>query len=128
MTRKNITAEGAAAVGPYSHAIVSGDHVFLSGQTPIDASTGKLVEGTIGDQTKQCFRNLGAVLEAGGLSFDDVVKVKVFLTDMKNFTAMNDVYAEHFSEPYPARTTIGVASLPLGADVEIELVAQTRMK
>ena len=128
MTRKNITAEGAAAVGPYSHAIVSGDHVFLSGQTPIDASTGKLVEGTIGDQTKQCFRNLGAVLEAGGLSFDDVVKVKVFLTDMENFTAMNDVYAEHFSEPYPARTTVGVASLPLGADVEIELVAQTRVK
>lgn len=128
MTRKNITAEGAAAVGPYSHAIVSGGHVFLSGQTPIDANTGELVEGTIGDQTKQCFRNLGAVLEAGGLSFDDVVKVKVFLTDMKNFTAMNEVYAEHFSEPYPARTTIGVASLPLGADVEIELVAQTRMK
>lgn len=128
MTRKNITAESAAAVGPYSHAIVSGDHVFLSGQTPIDASTGKLVEGTIGDQTKQCFRNLGAVLKAGGLSFDDVVKVKVFLTDMENFAAMNDVYAEHFSEPYPARTTIGVASLPLGADVEIELVAQTRMK
>jgi 2-iminobutanoate/2-iminopropanoate deaminase len=123
MTRKNITAEGAVAVGPYSHAIISGEHVFLSGQTPLNSETGKLVEGSIGDQTEQCFRNLGAVLEAGGMTFEDVVKVNVFLTDMGNFTAMNQVYAGQFSEPYPARTTIGVASLPLGADVEIELVA-----
>lgn len=124
MTRNNITASGAAAVGPYSHAIISGEFVFLSGQTPLNSDTGKLVEGSIGDQTQQCFRNLGAVLEAGGLTFDDVVKVNVFLTDMSNFSAMNDVYAGHFSEPYPARTTIGVASLPLEADVEIELVAR----
>lgn len=126
MTRKNITAEGAATVGPYSHAILSGDFVFLSGQTPVHADTGALVRGSIGEQTEQCFRNLGAVLEAGALTFDDVVKVNVFLTDMKNFSAMNQAYAEHFSEPYPARTTIGVASLPLGADVEIELVARCR--
>jgi 2-iminobutanoate/2-iminopropanoate deaminase len=126
MTRKNISAEGAASVGPYSHAIISGEFVFLSGQTPIDAATGALVSGSIGDQTGQCFRNLLAVLDAGGLTFDDVVKVNVFLTDMENFSAMNEVYAEHFSKPYPARTTIGVASLPLGADVEIELVARCR--
>ena len=126
MTRKNISAEGAASVGPYSHAIISGEFEFLSGQTPIDAATGTLESGSIGDQTRQCFRNLLAVLDAGGLTFDDVVKVNVFLTDMENFSAMNQVYAEHFSEPYPARTTIGVASLPLGADVEIELVARCR--
>ena len=124
MTRKNIIAEGAATLGPYSHAILSGDYVFLSGQTPINAGTGELVSGSIGDQTRQCFRNLLAVLEAGGLTFDDVVKVNLFLTDMENFPAMNKVYAEQFSEPYPARTTIGVASLPLGAGVEIEMVAQ----
>ena len=126
MARKNISAEGAAPVGPYSHAIISGEFVFLSGQTPIDAATGALVSGSIGDQTRQCFRNLLAVLKAGGLTFDDVVKVNVFLTDMEDFWAMNQVYAEHFAEPYPARTTIGVASLPLGADVEIEMVARCR--
>lgn len=124
MTRKNITAEGAAAVGPYSHAILSGEFVFLSGQTPLNSGTGKLVEGSIGDQTRQCFRNLGAVLDAGGLTFDDVVKVNVFLTDMEDFSGMNEVYAEQFSKPFPARTTIGVASLPLGANVEIELIAR----
>jgi len=128
MTRKNITAEGAAAVGPYSHAILSGEFVFLSGQTPLNSDTGKLVEGSIGEQVEQCFRNLGVVLEAGGLTFDHVVKVNIFLTDMENFSAMNDVYAGYFSQPYPARTTIGVASLPLGADVEIELIAQCRQE
>ncbi len=123
MTRKNITAERAVSVGPYSHAIISGELVFLSGQTPLNSDTGKLAEGSIGTQTEQCFRNLGAVLEAGGLTFDDVVKVNVFLTDMDDFIGMNEVYAGYFSEPFPARTTIGVASLPLGADVEIEMVA-----
>jgi len=126
MIRKKIEAEGAVSVGPYSHAIISEEFIFLSGQTPIDAATGALVNGSIGDQTRQCFHNLLAVLEAGGLTFDDVVKVNVFLTDMENFSAMNEVYAEYFAEPYPARTTIGVASLPLGADVEIEMVARCR--
>ncbi len=123
MTRKNITAKGAVAVGPYSHAIISGEFVFLSGQTPLNPDTGKLAEGSIGKQTEQCFGNLGAVLEAGGLTFDDVVKVNVFLTDMDDFTGMNEVYAGYFRKPFPARTTIGVASLPLGASVEIEMVA-----
>jgi 2-iminobutanoate/2-iminopropanoate deaminase len=124
MSRKAYSAPGAAAVGPYSHAVDSGDLVFLSGQTPIDPKTGKLAAGDIAEQTKQCFVNLFAVLEASGLTPDDVVKVNVFLTDMNNFGAMNGVYSEQFSKPYPARTTIGVASLPLGAQVEIEMTAR----
>ena len=126
MPRTSITAAGAASVGPYSHGVVSDGHVFLSGQTPLDPANGRLVDGDIGAQTRQCFANLGAVLAAGGLTFDDVVKCTVFLTDMADFAAMNAVYAEHFAEPYPARTTIGVAALPLGAQVEIELVARSR--
>lgn len=126
MSRTSITAPGAAAVGPYSHGVVSDGHAFLSGQTPLDPATGRLVDGDIGAQTRQCFANLGAVLTAAGLTFDDVVKCNVFLTDMGDFAAMNSEYAEHFTEPYPARTTIGVAALPLGASVEIELVARTR--
>ena len=124
MKRKALTAEGAVAVGPYSHAVKSGKLVFLSGQTPIDSASGKLVEGDIKAQTRQCFLNLFNVLKAGGLTPDHVQKVNVYLTDMDDFAAMNEVYAEQFNEPYPARTTIGVAALPLGAKVEIELVAR----
>ncbi|MBJ6116993.1 RidA family protein [Pontibacter sp. BT310] len=123
MSRKAFTAEGAVSVGPYSHAVQTGDLLYLSGQTPIEATTGKLVEGDIAAQTKQCFINLFAVLEAAGLTPDAVVKVNVFLTDMADFGAMNDVYKTQFTQPYPARTTIGVASLPLGAQVEIEMIA-----
>lgn len=110
-------------MGPYSHGVRVNEMVYLSGQTPIDGATGRLVEGGIEAQVRQCFRNLGAVLEAAGLGFGDVVKCNVFLTDMDDFVAMNRVYAEHFAEPYPARTTIGVAALPLKARVEIEMVA-----
>ncbi|WP_299704248.1 Rid family detoxifying hydrolase [uncultured Pontibacter sp.] len=124
MSRKAFNAEGAVAVGPYSHAVESGELIFLSGQTPIDASTGEMVQGDIAAQTEQCFRNLFEVLTATGLTPDDVVKVNVFLTDIDNFKAMNEVYATKFSKPYPARTTIGVASLPLGAQVEIEMIAR----
>ncbi|GAB3201891.1 2-iminobutanoate/2-iminopropanoate deaminase [Pontibacter aydingkolensis] len=124
MSRKAFNAEGAVAVGPYSHAVEAGDFVYLSGQTPIYAATGKLVEGDIAAQTEQCFKNLFTVLAAAGLTPDDVVKVNVFLTDMANFSAMNAVYEKQFSAPYPARTTIGVASLPLGAQVELEMIAK----
>jgi 2-iminobutanoate/2-iminopropanoate deaminase len=124
MSRKAFNADGAVAVGPYSHAVESGDLLFLSGQTPIDSQTGKLVEGDIIKQTKQCFKNLFNVLEAAGLVPDDVKKVNVFLTNMDNFTAMNEVYVQQFSAPYPARTTIGVASLALGAQIEIEMIAR----
>jgi 2-iminobutanoate/2-iminopropanoate deaminase len=124
MTRVPVSAAGAVAVGPYSHAIASGGFVFLSGQTPLDPASGRLVEGDIGRQTRQCLANLGAVLGAAGLGFDNVVECHVFLVDMADFGAMNAEYAEHFSAPYPARTTIGVAALPLGARVEIRMVAR----
>ncbi len=124
MPRKSFTAAGATAVGPYSHAVEAGELVFLSGQTPLDSATGKLVEGDITAQTEQCFKNLFNVLKAAGLTESDVVKANVFLTDMGNFAAMNQVYATQFSAPYPARSTVEVAGLPLGARVEIELIAR----
>lgn len=123
MSRNAIQAKNAVSVGPYSHAVDSGSLIFLSGQTPIDSTTGKLIDGDVQAQTEQCFKNLFAVLESGGLTSDDVQKVNVFLTDMNHFKAMNEVYARMFKEPYPARTTIGVLSLPLGASVEIEMIA-----
>lgn len=126
MSRKAFQAASARAVGPYSHAVDSDGLVFLSGQTPLDPETGRLVEGGIAAQTRQCFANLFAVLEAGGLGPEDVQKVQVFLTDMRDFAAMNEVYREQFTEPYPARTTLGVAALPLGAQVEIEMIARRK--
>lgn len=124
MSRKTFTAAGATAVGPYSHAVEAGDLIFLSGQTPLDSATGKLVEGDIEAQTEQCFVNLFNVLAAAGLTEANVVKANVFLTDMGNFGAMNKVYATKFSAPYPARSTVAVAGLPIGAQVEIELIAR----
>ncbi len=126
MTRQAINAPGAVAVGPYSHAVAAPPYVFLSGQTPLDSATGALMQGGIEAQTRQCLKNLFAVLAAAGLQPDDVLKCNVFLTDMADFAAMNSAYAEHFSAPYPARTIIGVAALPLGARVEIEMVAAAR--
>jgi 2-iminobutanoate/2-iminopropanoate deaminase len=124
MSRKAYTTPNAVSVGPYSQAVDSGDLVYLSGQTPIDPATGKLVEGEVSAQTEQCFKNLFAVLSAAGLTPENVVKVNVFLTDMGTFAAMNAVYSKQFNAPYPARTTIGVASLPLGAKIEIEMIAR----
>jgi 2-iminobutanoate/2-iminopropanoate deaminase len=124
MTRKSFTAAGATAVGPYSHAVEAGDLIFLSGQTPLDSATGRLVEGDIAAQTEQCFKNLFNVLAAAGLTEADVIKANVFLTDMGDFAAMNKVYATKFSAPYPARSTVAVAALPIGAQVEIELIAR----
>jgi len=124
MSRTPVTAPGGAAIGPYSHAIRSKAFLFLSGQTPIDGATSKLVEGGMEAQVRQCSRNLEAVLTASGLGFDHVVKCNVFLIDMDDFPVMNRVYAEHFREPHPARTTIGVAALPMKARVEIEMIAE----
>lgn len=124
MTRKAYEAKGATSVGPYSHAVDAGNLVYLSGQTPIDSTTGKIMAGDIGVQTEQCFVNLFAVLEAANLTPDDVVKVNVYLTNMNDFTAMNRVYENQFSKPFPARTTIAVLALPLGAKVEIEMIAK----
>lgn len=122
--RDAIDPPTAIAVGPYSSAVRTGSTIFCSGQTPLDPATKELVDGDVGDQTRQCFVNLFAVLKAAGVGPDDVVKVNVFLTDMADFAAMNEVYAQQFEQPYPARTTIGVAALPLGASVEIELIAE----
>ena len=126
MSRTALSSPTASAIGPYSHAVDDGTHVFCSGQTPIDPDTGALREGGVGDQTHQCFDNLFAVLADGGLGADDVVKVNVYLTDMGDFAEMNEAYATRFSAPPPARTTVGVAALPMNARVEIELVAKKR--
>ena len=115
---------GPAALGPYSHAVWSGDQIFLSGQTPVDPATGQLIQGDVEAQTHRAFDNLQLVLEDAGLSMDDVVKCNVYLTDMANFAAMNRAYSTRFTAPYPARTTVAVAGLPLNAQVEIELVAR----
>lgn len=125
MTRKSVTSENAPkAIGPYSQAVWTGDLIYCSGQTPIDPLTGKLVSGGIEEQTQQAFNNLGSVLASAGLSMENVIKVNVYLTSMSNFAGMNQIYQQIFSAPYPARTTVAVAELPLQALVEIELIAQ----
>jgi 2-iminobutanoate/2-iminopropanoate deaminase len=124
MKRTPLTSPAANAIGPYSHGIDTGSLVFCSGQTPLDPATGELRTGGVGAQTDQCFDNLFAVLESAGLVPADVVKVNVFLTGMADFAAMNEVYAARFDQPFPARTTVAVAGLPLGAAIEIELIAQ----
>ena len=116
------------AIGPYSQAVWSEDLLFLSGQTPIDPSNAKLVEGSIGVQTQRVFDNLRAVLKSAGLGFEHAIKLNVYLTDMTDFADMNAVYLEQFDKPFPARTTIAVAGLPLGAKVEIEMVARKPKK
>jgi 2-iminobutanoate/2-iminopropanoate deaminase len=121
--RQPITAENApAAVGPYSHAVRSGSLLFLSGQTPLDPGTGKLVEGDIGEHTRQCLRNLQAVCDAAGASLGDAVRCGIYVTDMATFGEVNAAYAEFFPSDPPARSTIGVASLPVGAQVEIDAI------
>src|SRR5215468_5438300 len=124
MPLKPITSDRLAKpVGPFSPAVRDGDRVYASGQVAQDPATGKLIEGGVAAQTEQIFRNLATLLSAAGKSFADVVKVNVYLTDIQRFADMNEVYARHFPAPYPARTTVGVAALPLGASVEIELIA-----
>lgn len=123
MTRDAISSPGASSIGPYSHAVRAGRLVFLSGQTPIDPRTGAIIEGDAADQTRQCIENLAHVLRSAGLCMDDVVRCGVFLVDMADFQAMNREYQKHFAQPMPARTTVAVAALPLGARVEIEMVA-----
>jgi 2-iminobutanoate/2-iminopropanoate deaminase len=121
--RHPVHAEDApAAAGPYSHAVISGGLVFLSGQTPSDPATGKLVEGGIGDQTRRCLDNLEIVAKAAGASLADAVRVGIYVTDMTTFAQVNEAYAAYFPADPPARSTIGVASLPLGAQVEIDAV------
>ena len=117
------TKKAPAAIGPYSQAIQVGNLVYTSGQIPIDPSTGAFVEGGIKEQTRQSLTNVKAILEEAGLSMSNVVKTTVFMADMGDFAEMNAVYAEFFSEPYPARSAVAVKTLPKGALVEIEVVA-----
>jgi 2-iminobutanoate/2-iminopropanoate deaminase len=117
------TASAPAAIGPYSQAIATGELVFASGQIALDPTSGQLVQGDVGEQTRQALRNVRAVLEAAGSSLDRVVKATVFLTQMADFAAMNAVYGEAFTSEPPARSTVAVADLPRGARVEIEVIA-----
>jgi len=124
MRKTVIRAEGAPqAVGPYVHAVRAGDLLYTSGQVGLDPSTGRLVEGGVDAQTRRALENLEAILAAAGCGPDDVVKTTVYLTDMDDFAAMNTVYAAFFGNDRPARTTVAVSRLPVGAKVEIDAVA-----
>ena len=119
-----LTPQAPAAIGPYSQAIDSGAGlVFVSGQLPIDPATGAFPEGGVQEQTRQSLTNAKAILEAAGLGLANVVKTTVFLADMGDFAAMNEIYAQFFSEPFPARSAVAVKTLPKGALVEIECIA-----
>ena len=122
--KQAISSPGAPkAIGPYSSALRAGQLVFVSGQVPFDPATGVMVDGDIAAQTRRVLQNVGALLEAAGLSFADVARTTVFLADMNDFAAMNDVYRTFFSEPFPARSTVQAARLPRDARIEIDAIA-----
>ncbi|HEY4331685.1 MAG TPA: Rid family detoxifying hydrolase [Ilumatobacteraceae bacterium] len=123
MPRHAFNAPNAASVGSYSHAIEIDGFVYLSGQTPLDPSTTEIGGTSIAAQTRQCFANLFAVLAEAGLTSDDVIKCNTYLTDMRDFAEYDAEYRTHFAEPFPARTTVAVAALPRGAQIEIEMIA-----
>ena len=126
MSKTAITSpELAPPAGPFSQAIEVGGFIYLSGQVGQDPATGKVVAGGVVPETERIFQNLSSVLKAAGKNFDHVARVGVFLTNIGDFGAMNAIYAKHFNQPFPARTTVGVAALPLGACVEIDLVVKT---
>ena len=125
MSKTAITSpELSPPVGPFSQAVEAGGFIYVSGHVGQDPATGKVVEGGIVAETERVFQNLSAVLKAAGRSFDDVVRVGVYLTSMSDYVALNGIYAKHFRQPFPARTAIAVAALPLGACVEIDLVVK----
>ena len=120
------TKKAPAAIGPYSQAIRVGNIVYTSGQIPFDPATGAFVEGGIKEQTRQALTNIKAILEEAGTSMDNVVKTTVFMANMDDFADMNAVYAEFFTEPYPARSAVAVKTLPKGALIEIEVIAEAK--
>ena len=123
MTRQIITTDKAPkAIGTYSQAVRAGDTVYVSGQIPLDPATGELVGGEMEAQIRRVFENMKAIIEAAGASFTHVVKLNVYVTDLKHFALVNQTMAQFFREPYPARAAVGVASLPRGAQVEMECV------
>lgn len=117
------TSAAPAAIGPYSQAITAGDFLFASGQIPLDPATGALITGGIAEQTHQVLKNLAGVLAAAGVGFDKVVKTTVYLADMGDFAAVNEIYATYFPQPAPARATVQAARLPRDVKVEIDLIA-----
>jgi 2-iminobutanoate/2-iminopropanoate deaminase len=121
--RETVTAQGAPkAAGPYSHAVKAGGVVYLSGQTPLDPETNTLVEGDIGDQARRVLDNLSIVAAAAGAKLQDAVRVAIYVTDISRFKDVNEAYGAYFESDPPARTTIGVASLPLGAEIEMDAI------
>jgi len=124
MTKRAIEAPPMKALGPYNLAVEADGTLYVSGQLHIDPNSGDLLQGSIADQTKQCLENLKSVLSAADYSFEDIVKTTVFLADIADFPDMNEVYATYMTKPFPARSTIQVAALPLGARVEIEAIAK----
>ncbi len=123
MSRIPISTEHApGAIGPYSQAVISDGLMFTSGQLPIDPATGKIPDASIEEMAHIVFKNLQAIAKEAGMTLADAVKTTVFLTDLGNFQAVNEVYAQHFKEPYPARSAIQVAALPLGAEIEVEAI------
>jgi 2-iminobutanoate/2-iminopropanoate deaminase len=124
VVRRTVATDGAPkAIGPYSQGIDAGSMVFLSGQIPLDPATGQFVPGGIAEQTEQVLKNLEAVLKASGLSMNHIVRTTVFLVDLGEFAAMNEVYARHFPKDPPARSTVQVVALPKGARIEIDAIA-----
>lgn len=123
MKRSISPANAPKPIGPYSAALESGPFLFVSGQVPFDPATGAMIDGDIGAQTRRVLQNIGALLEAGGLAYRHVVRTTVFLADMNDFAAMNDVYKTFFAEPYPARSTVQAARLPRDARIEIDVIA-----
>jgi 2-iminobutanoate/2-iminopropanoate deaminase len=122
--KQSVSSPGApTAIGPYSPAVRTGQLLFVSGQVPIDPSTGTLIDGDIAAMTRRVLENVSALLKAGGLTFADVVRTTVFLADMNDFAAMNEVYGTYFSQPYPARATVQVSRLPKDSRVEIDVIA-----
>jgi 2-iminobutanoate/2-iminopropanoate deaminase len=117
------TSLAPKAIGPYSQAIRAGSLLFVSGQVPIDPATGQIVDGDIGAQTRRVFENISEILKAGGATLDHVVRTTVFLADMNDFAAMNEVYAGYFTSPAPARATVQVSRLPRDARIEIDVIA-----
>ncbi|MDA3887094.1 MAG: Rid family detoxifying hydrolase [Candidatus Delongbacteria bacterium] len=122
--KKMINTDNAPkAIGPYSQAIEKNGILYISGQLPVDSATGKIVEGSITEQTEMVFKNIESILKEAGYTFDDVVKTTCLLSDMSNFKAMNDVYAKYYSAPFPARAAFAVRKLPLSVLIEIETIA-----
>lgn len=123
MKKIHFTEKAPKAIGPYSQAVEANNMLFISGQVPIDPATGKLIEGDIREQTEQVMKNIGAILEAAGYKYSDVIKSTCLLSDMNNFAAMNEIYGKYYPTDSPARAAYGVVKLPLGALIEIETIA-----